>query len=421
MKKMSFLIMMLMLSSCYREVKKEPLIISASPSCKSDEVLVCKKIEPKIEIVKLEKYPEFRYEYGKDIKRAFELNINYLNSIITKNVSYDFPDRKITPDILLKSTMKLKEIYENSKNDNELNDMILKNFDIYELKKGTNGVIFSSYYEPVFEASLNKDDVYKYPIYRKPDDMVEINLEDFDFDKYKGQKLTGRLDANKLIPYYTREQIDFDLIFKDKNYEVAYLKDITDVLDLHTQGSGILKLKEGGYKRAKFAATNSLKFKGWMTALVEGGYIERKGKVGEDKTFYDRAKKFINEHPDLWRKVFSQNKRYAFFYLEDLKSFDEGPIGTYGLNLVAQRSIAIDNSIIPLGLPAIINVKLPVVNDNLEITSFEEKPRLVFCHDTGGAIKGARVDFFAGTGNKAKKFAYSIWAEGNLYLLVIKQ
>ncbi len=198
------------------------------------------------------------------------------------------------------------------------------------------------------------------------------------------------------------------------------MKDIADLLDLHTQGSGILHLGDNIYKRAKFAATNSHKFKGWITALIEGGYIKREKEVGEDKTFYDRAKKFINENPHLHRKIISQNKRYTFFYLEDLKSLDEGPIGTYGSNLVAQRSIAIDNSIIPLGTPAIVSLKLPVVDENLDIKSFEPTQKLTFCQDTGGAIKGGRIDFFAGTGEKAKKFAYSVWQEGKLYLVILK-
>ncbi|MGC8867192.1 MAG: MltA domain-containing protein, partial [Elusimicrobiales bacterium] len=234
-------------------------------------------------------------------------------------------------------------------------------------------------------------------------------------------KLTGRLLGTKMLPYYSREEIDFDGILSGKGYEIAYLKDITDLLDLHTQGSGILKIREGGYKRARFAATNSLKFKGWMSTLLENGYIERKGAIGEDKTFYDRAKDFINKNPQLWRQIISQNKRYVFFYLDDLKSFDEGPIGSYGLSLVAHRSVAVDNSLIPLGTVAFVSLELPDIDESLNFKGFKPSNRFVFCHDTGGAIKGARVDYFAGTGDKAKKFAYSVWKKGNFYLMVAKE
>jgi len=411
------IILTLFLSGCMSSIKKESKIV-----CKEDEVLVCKKIEPKVELYRLrdDEITFFKNDWDESFKRAYELNLKYLTSNLDKNIYYDFGSRKVDYKTILKTAEKINEIMMSAKKENEFNKAIRENFDVYELKKGTDSVIFSSYYEPVFEATLLKDDLYKYPIYRKPDDMYEINLEDFDPSNYKGQKLTGRIIDKKLVPYYSRQEIDFDGIFKDKGYEIAYLKNITDVLDLQTQGSGILKLKNGGYKRAKFAATNSLKFKGWMSYLIEKGYLKREGEVGKDKTFYERAINFINSRQDLWREVFGSNKRYSFFYLDDLKSFDEGPIGTYGLNLVGRRSIAVDTSIIPLGIIGYINVNLPDIDDNLNIVGFSNKQNFVFAHDTGGAIKGARVDYFAGTGDLAKKFAYSVWERGNLYILLIK-
>lgn len=435
-----FVVFLLFLLSCHHTTKKYDLYeqshktecicptskdveLPQIPQCGKDEILVCKKIEFKeAEIIKVDssRLQNLEFPLDEDFKRAIDLNIRYLRSL-NKDFNYFFAGRRIDKDLLLKSSLRLKEITEIAKSPNEFKRMIIENFEFYELVKGTDLPTFSSYYEPVFEASFKKDNVYKYPIYRKPDDMFEINLEDFDQDRYKGQKLTGRILGTKLIPYYTRAEIDFDGVLEGKGYELAYLKDITDVLDLQTQGSGILKMKEGGYKRAKFAATNSLKFKGWMTTLIEKGYIERKGGVGEDKTFYDRAKEFINKNQYLWREIIGSNRRYVFFYLDDLKSFDEGPIGSYGLNLIKHRSIAIDNLLIPLGTLGFIRVELPVLDKSLNIKEFRLSERFVFCHDTGGAIKGARVDYFAGTGDDAKKFAYSVWKKGNLYLLILKE
>ena len=434
MKKL-YILIVIFLSGCFFNIDKtkdnklelpkcQPCLVSkAEPVCGPDEVLVCKKIEPKVDIYKLreDEIPFFKRDFDESFKRAYNLTLEYINKVIDKNIMYGFEQRTVDIKTFRSTLLKLKEIIENSKNDEEFNKKIRENFDIYELRKGTENVLFSSYYEPIFEASLKKDKVYKYPIYRKPDDMYEINLEDFDKDKYKRQKLTGRIVDKKFVPYYSRKEIDFDGVLKDKGYEIAYLKSMPDVLDLHTQGSGILKLKDGGYKRAKFAATNSLKFRGWMSYLIEKGYIRREGDVGKDKTFYERAIDFINSRPDLWEEVFGSNSRYTFFSLDEVKSFDEGPIGTYGLNLVAERSIAVDNSLIPLGVIGYIKLKLPDIDEKLDITGFSIKERFVFAHDTGGAIKGARIDYFAGTGERAKKFAYSVWDKGNLYLFIIKE
>jgi membrane-bound lytic murein transglycosylase A len=369
------ILVILFVSSCQHEIKKDEIKISGGPVCRDDEMIGCVKREAKtyVNITKIDEkdFPEFEFDWNGDLEKAFNLNIKYLKSLSSTGPTCNFGDRKITPELLLKSTEMLRDIIKSSRNDAEFNRALKEKFELYELRNGTNSVVFSSYYEPVFDASLKKDDVFKYPLYRRPDDMIDVNLENFDSDKYKGQKITGRLESNKLVPYYTREQIDFDGILNNRGYEIAYMKDIADLLDIHTEGSGVLKMKEGGYKRARFAATNSLKFKGWMTALLEGGYLKRDGGVGEDKTFYERSKKFINEHTELQRKIIGQNKRYVFFSLDDLKSMDDGPIGTYGSNLVGGRSIAVDNSIIPMGTPAFINVNLPVVDDGLNITSFE--------------------------------------------------
>lgn len=420
--KIQIILLSFIFSSCFHSVKvNESQSKLNIPLCASDEVLVCKKIKEKeVKLVKLmeNEYPSFKLQWDKSIERAFELNEKYLLSVATKDISYNFDTRVINYPLLLKTTRLLREILKNSKDDEELNRAIKEKFDVYELRKGTEPVLFTSYYEPVFEASLKKDDVFRFPLYRVPDDMYEINLEEFDPDRYKGQKLTGRISGRKFIPYYSRSEIDFDGVLSGKSYEIAYLKDITDLLDLHTQGSGILKLREGGYKRARYAATNSLKFKGWMGKLLEMGYIKREENGGN--SFYERAKDFINKNPQLWREVIGANKRYTFFYLDDLKSFDEGPIGTYGLNLVGGRSIAVDNSIIPLGITGFINLKLPVVDDNLKVKEYSQERLFVFAQDTGGAIKGARVDFFSGTGDKAKTFAYSVMEKGNFYLLVAK-
>ncbi len=205
---------LIFISSCHYTIKKEIKIpvkqeekkeILQVPVCGKDEILVCQKIKTaEGTIIKLEQkdYPSFKCEWDENLKRAFELNINYLQKIVDekRNINYNFPGKKITGEILLKTSQALKEIYENCKNDYEINEKIRNNFDIYELKRGTQNVIFSSYYEPIFEARLQKDDTFKYPIYKKPEDMIEINLEDFDIDKYKGQKLTGRISNNSLIP-----------------------------------------------------------------------------------------------------------------------------------------------------------------------------------------------------------------------------
>ena len=68
---------------------------------------------------------------------------------------------------------------------------------------------FTAYYESSIDVSREQSPRYPYPIYSRPQDLVELNLGDFD-SRYPNNKIYGRLNAEKtkLIPYYTRAEIE---------------------------------------------------------------------------------------------------------------------------------------------------------------------------------------------------------------------
>jgi membrane-bound lytic murein transglycosylase A len=242
-----------------------------------------------------------------------------------------------------------------------------------------------------------------------------VNLEDFN-DKFKGEKLTGRIKNGSLVPYLTREEIDFDGALNNKGLELAWFKSRADVLDLQTEGSGRLQLPDGRIIKAKFSATNSLKFKGWLSAMVEAGALPREGISPE------KGEQYLKDHPEKARAILGANKRYVFFHLEQPADPNEGPDGTYGLPLTGWRSVAVDNSLVPMGAIGFMRVdSAPDVNANGDLNGRRADQRYVFFQDTGGAIKGpGRIDFFAGAGKKAHTFAFKLWDTGRMYLLVLK-
>ena len=348
--------------------------------------------------------------------KAAELNLKYFQSLKAPAIPYSFGTRKINTDTLAASTSEFIKILSEAKNQAELDRRLNETFDIYQLagRDSTGTVVFSSYYEPTLPASLEKTDKYPYPIYAKPDDLITINLEDFN-EKFKGEKLTGRIKRDALVPYLTRDEIDFEGALKGRGLELAWLKDRADIMDLHIEGSGRLQLPDGRFLKANFASTNSLKFKGWLTALVEMGGLPR------ENLSHEKGKQYLVEHPDKERGIMSQNRRYTFFKLEQMSDPDEGPAGTYGFPLVGWRSVAVDNALVPMGALAFMSVNAPDVDEKGAMLGRKQDNRFVFCQDTGGAIKGpGRVDFFAGNGEKARTFAFKLWDPGVLYLLVIK-
>lgn len=348
--------------------------------------------------------------------KAAALNQQYFDKLKTEPPAYTFGSRKVTSKDLAAANKEFKALLETVKDPAELDRRIKERFDIYQMsgRDSTGTVVFSSYYEPTLEASLKYSDEYKLPIYAKPDDLITVNLEDFN-EKFKGEKLTGRLQKGALVPYLNRENIDFEGGLEGKGLELAWFKNWADIMDLHTEGSGRLALPDGRIIKALFASTNSLKFKGWMTALIEAGALPREGISPE------KGQKYLDEHPDKVRSILSMNKRYVFFRLEEPADPEEGPTGTYGLPLTGWRSVAVDNALVPMGAIGYMRATTPDVDNDGNLLGRKADSRFVFFQDTGGAIKGpGRIDFYAGNGRKSKTFAFKLWDPGQMYILLLK-
>ena len=359
-------------------------------------------------------------EDGDDLKpllKAALLNRAYFQGLKSGVPPYTFGARRITPKELAESNEEFIKILASSPTAQDLDRLVKEKFDIYQMagRDSTGTVVFSSYYEPTLEASLTKTKEYKYPIYAKPEDLLTINLEDFN-EKFKGEKLTGRLINGAIVPYIDREKIDFEGALDGKGLELAWFRDRADIMDLHIEGSGRLALPDGRQIKANFASTNSLKFKGWLSALVEAGAMPREG------ISHEKGKQYLLDHPEEERKIMSANRRYTFFKLKFDGDPEEGPAGTYGLPLTGWRSIAIDNNLVPMGAIAFMRTTMPDVDQEGTLLGRKQDSRFVFCQDTGGAIKGpGRVDFFAGNGKKSRTFAFKLWDPGTLHLLVLKE
>ena len=93
-----------------------------------------------------------------------------------------------------------------------------------------------------------------------------------------------------------------------------------------------------------------------------------------------------------------------------LDAMIDGPIGSLGVPLLAERTIAVDPHFIPLGAPVFVSTNYPLSTRALE--------RLVMAQDTGGAIRGpVRADFFWGFGDAAGREAGRMRQQGRLWLI----
>jgi membrane-bound lytic murein transglycosylase A len=326
-------------------------------------------------------------------------------------------DRSYAPAALIDSAKELIDIASTAKTADELDARVRAQFDVFQSagKDGQGRVIFSSYYEPTLKASLKKSAAYPYPLYRRPPDMVEVDLASFD-KRFAGEApMLGRVGKDKRVtPYPAREDIDRRKALAGKGLEVAWLKDALEVMDLHVQGSGILRLANGKELLVKYGGDNGRPYNSVGLTLIKTGVMSR------DEITHAKLADYLRANPDAASWILSQNPRYTFFDVAPLPA-DGEPVGATEQSLVPARSIAVDPSVVPLGALTFFNTTSPLADKAGRLLGQFPTARFAFALDTGGAIKGpGRVDIYAGHGAQAEATARGQWADGKLYILVKK-
>jgi membrane-bound lytic murein transglycosylase A len=276
-------------------------------------------------------------------------------------------------------------------------------------------VLFTGYFEADLRGSLSPSPVYRCPLYRKPEDLYRVDLSSFSFfQKYKGlpRTLRGRLSADDrtIVPYYTREEIDYRQKLASKGLEIVWIDDPIDVFFLHIQGSGIVTLDNGETLRVNYDESNGHPY------FAIGRWLVQQGILTLENVSMQSIRQYLQQHPDKLEEIFITNPSYVFF-----RVVDEGPMGAIGVPVTAFRSIATDGYLFPKGALCYVETQLPVFADRDKITGWRAYSGFVLNQDTGGAICGpGRVDLFMGYGKKSKLMAGHMKKSGTFYFLIKK-
>lgn len=263
-------------------------------------------------------------------------------------------------------------------------------------------VLFTGYYQPVIDASLSPSDEYRFPIYGVPSDLVTQDQN--------GERKLGRIDNDVLVPYYTRREIDQLGVLRGRNLEIAWVKDPIDLFFLHIQGSGLLRLRDGGEISVGYAAQSGLPYRSIGRLLIDNG------KVAREEMSMQRLRRYLTENPTEQEEVFAYNESYVFF-----RVLEGGPVGSLGVPITAGRSIATDSRLFPRGALALLQTDIPVFGALGELAGWRPVTRFVLNQDTGGAIRGPqRADYYFGTGDEAGALAGYMNRQGRMYFLVLK-
>ena len=264
------------------------------------------------------------------------------------------------------------------------------NFELVQV--GAGNAFATGYYEPEIRGCRTRMPGCEVPIYRKPPDLLET-------DPLTGEKRRGRLNGGgQFVPYYERAEIENGSL-TGRGLEIAWAADPIEVFFLQIQGSGRLRLPDGGVMRIGYAGQNGREYVGIGRLMRDRGLLEPGQATMQGIIAWLRA------HPEEGRAIMRENKSYVFF--QELTG--PGPLGALGLPVTPRATVAADPRFVPLGAPVILSVDRPEANG------------LWVAQDTGGAIKGAnRFDTFWGAGEEAARIAGGMSARGTSYLLLPK-
>lgn len=266
---------------------------------------------------------------------------------------------------------------------------------------GASSGMFTGYYEPLLRGSRQRSKGYEQPVRAVPDDLLTIDLSSV-FPELKDKRVRGRLEGNKVVPYWTRA----DLARRGEQVPgktLLYVDDAVELFFLQVQGSGRVQLTDGSTVRVNYADQNGHPYQSIGKVLVERGELKLEEASMQGIQAWARA------NPARLDELLNTNPSYVFF--REMPNSKEGPIGALGVPLTPERSLAIDPRSIPLGAPVFLATTRPNSNQPLN--------RLMMAQDTGGAIKGAvRGDFFWGFGKAAGEQAGRMKQSGRFWVLL---
>lgn len=260
---------------------------------------------------------------------------------------------------------------------------------------GDGKAFATGYYEPEIHGCRERRPGCEVPIYGVPTDLIDVDLGLFS-DDLKGKKIRGRVEGRNFVPYFDRTAIEEGRL-QGRAPVIAYANDPVEIFFLQVQGSGRLRLPDGGVMRIGYAGQNGRDYTGI------GKLMRDRGLLGPGQASMQGIMAWLRANPEEGRAIMRENKSFVFF--KELTG--PGPLGAMGLPVTGWTSAAVDPKFVPLGAPAFLSM------DRTDATG------LWVAQDTGGAIKGAnRFDTFWGAGDDARAIAGGMSARGSAWLLL---
>ena len=129
--------------------------------------------------------------------------------------------------------------------------------------------LVTGYYEPKLTGSRVMTERFRYPLYAAPDDLLIIDLGEV-YPQLKDLRLRGRLQGNRVVPYYNRAEIDGGKAAL-QGRELFWVDNAVELFFLQIQGSGRIDLPDGSLVKVGYAEQNGHPYISIGRKLVEMG------------------------------------------------------------------------------------------------------------------------------------------------------
>jgi membrane-bound lytic murein transglycosylase A len=272
--------------------------------------------------------------------------------------------------------------------------------------QGAEGLL-TGYYEPVLAGSRTSSAEFRFPVYRRPPDLVNLVGE-----AERGALADGLTHARKTAlgtePYATRAEIEGGAL-DGQNLELLWLADPVDTFFMHIQGSGRIRFPDGATIRITYDGKNGHPYTSIGRYLIDAGLFD-----ANDMSL-DALKVWLAADPERGRCVMQENRSFIFF--RELENEDDGPLGALEIPLSSGRSLAVDTAYHAIGTP--IYVSAPTLEPWATGESFA---RLMIAQDVGSAIRGPeRGDIYFGSGDEAGRLAGTTKHAGRFFVLLPRE
>jgi len=263
-------------------------------------------------------------------------------------------------------------------------------FQPFEIRPRIGNGFLTAYFEPEIVASRERMAEFPVPVLRRPPDLVTFAQDEPRPPGIDQIYSAARLREGLFSAFPDRAAIRAGAL-AGQGLEIAWLRDEAELFIIQVQGSARLTFTDGTRARLTYAGRNGHPY----TSI--GRILAEQGEIPLPEMSLERLMGWLRADAARGRALMERNRSYIFFALEPMLDPARGPIGGAGVPLTTGRSLAVDRTLWPYGLPVWIEVS-PLTPEG------PRRPldRLMIAQDTGSAILGpARGDFFMGSGAEA--------------------